>query len=188
VPHWFDGLSERAISGEDPVSRRAVLRAGGGGLLAAGILGAPAVAEAGDGLADLLRESSCKCQDNADRRFRREMDGYSKRFVDSGGLVAGLYNPPIALMNWFALTGLASGYLARKVSCGSCERNPSGGNKPAPGKHQPPPAGVGATPGGCPENTVGCAQSSTCCYAGDICCPCRGDYICCVSAVGCACC
>ncbi len=86
-----------------------------------------------------------------------------------------------------AFAGISAGYAASKVACGTCKRSESGDNKPAPPSYQPP-TGISPTPGGCPENTVGCAMSSTCCYAGDICCPCRGDFICCIAPVGCACC
>ncbi len=181
---WFDSLSDRAVRGESAVSRRDALKAGGAGLLAASVLGSPRVAEGSEAVADLLSASSCRCHDRADRNWNRQMD----KLVSGGKPLTSLISPTTILLEFGAISALGAGYAARKLSCGSCRRNESGGGKPPPPSHSPGQIGGGSGPSSCPENTVGCAQSSTCCYAGDLCCPCRGDFICCISAVGCACC
>jgi len=186
MAHWFDRLSDDAVRHEDPVSRRDVLKAGGAGLVAGGILGSPGIAEASEGLADLLRASACRCQAAADRNYTKQLDGYLDADPIGGGLNT-IYNPASALLDITVITGLTYGYLARKLACGTCDRSASGDDKPAPPKHQPP-GGINPTPGGCAQGTVSCANSTTCCFAGDLCCPCRDDIICCVQAVGCRCC
>lgn len=189
--HWLDDLSEQAIRGEDSLTRRSVLKAGGAGL-AAGMLGAPLAARASEGLNGLARESACRCHDRADERYKRELEKLAKALnaADPSGLLD-LYSGAFLAFEVAALAGLASGYGARKLSCGTCKRSPSGDNEPAPPGYVIPPGPVPGVPGGftCPETTFRCSTASTtCCFTGDLCCPCQGDFQCCIAAVGCACC
>ena len=71
MAHWFDTLSDRAARRDDVLSRRDVIKAGGAGLVAAGVLGSPLVAEAGAGVASHLREGACACRERAWRRTVR---------------------------------------------------------------------------------------------------------------------
>ncbi len=190
--HWFDELSERATRDEDSLSRRSVLKAGGAGL-AASVLGAPLAAKASEGLSGLARESACGCHDKADRRYEREIQRYVDGIVtgDPTGGFLYFYNFAALGVDAAALALISTSYEARKLSCGDCKRSPSGDNKPAPPKYVIPPGPVPGVPGGfaCPDGTFRCALTSTaCCFGGDLCCPCQGDFICCIAAVGCACC
>lgn len=186
MAHWFDRLSDRSVRDEQALSRRAVLRAGGAGLIAGSALSSPSLAAASERAADLLRESACKCHENADRRYEKAMKSYADEVSKRGSFLSFVG----VGIDFFALGGLEGGYMARKLSCGTCKRSPSGDNEPAPPNYVIPAGPVPGVPGGfvCPDGTFRCSlASTTCCANGDLCCPSQGDFQCCIVAVGCAC-
>ena len=136
MAHWFDKLSDHSVAAEDhqALSRRRVLKTGAAGLVGAGVLGSPSLAAASDGVADLLRESACKCHDRADARYERAMGGYIEGIFtgDPAGVFLYFYNFAKLGVDAVAFAGISAGYSASKVACGTCKRASRGDNKPAP--------------------------------------------------------
>jgi hypothetical protein len=188
MAHWFDRLCDRAASGNGSMTRRDLVKAAGVGIGAAGALGSPFVGQAAGEGSRLLRAGACACNDDADRRFRRQADN-----LVAGNGISFYFNPISTAILGVAGTALISGYVARKVECGACRRNPSGANTPAPPSHAPCRARGGTCVetgdggSGCPAGTTYCS-GGLCCFGDDLCCGCNGQPTCCVSAVGCACC
>lgn len=190
MAHWFDRLSERSVDDEKPISRRSVVKGAGLGLAGAAV--AAPVAEAGR---QILREGACSCQRSAERNFENQLQNY-REFFDAGdptGLGT-FYNPIQFGLEAVSLAGLSTGFLAKKLSCGRCNRNPSGSLQTAPPTNvpcrarggtcvePPPPGGTG-----CPDGTSFCA-GTLCCFGNDLCCRCNGEATCCVAVIGCTCC
>jgi hypothetical protein len=194
VSHWFDRLSERT-SGSEPVTRRDAIKTAAVAGAAVGALSSPAIASAGSALESLERESNCACQERAQRQ-------YNNTFDSLGGSISpintALFPHQTVAFVGIGLAGALFGLAVQKLSCGPCEKSPSGGKKPAPPSFTPctPRGGLRRgpqCPGGggetdCPSGTSRCTKD-LCCFGTDVCCACTsGVATCCNQEIGCGCC
>lgn len=183
MTHWFDRLSVRVAEDETSVTRRTAVKAAAATAVAASPLGSPMLARAASELGAHLRQTSCECQDEADRLWADRAVHLFHGLFEYGGPIglAGVYVALLAanLAQW----GI------NKLVCGPCPSNPSGslegGGGAVPCRAR---GGTCPDPGPtCPPGTSPCAEG-LCCFGSNVCCSCSGQATCCIVEIGCTCC
>jgi hypothetical protein len=184
VTHWFDDLARTAAGDRAGVSRRGIFAGAAIAAVAASPVASQMKANAAVHVKGIAAQAGCvPC-------LTLVIKGHNRRARNC--LKSGSPDSPRAPRRKGKFTAVRA---AKKLACltksraelgeslNECRRNSCEGTSAPP---------VEAAPGNpsCPPGTYSCNDSAnpTCCYGTDVCCPCRGDFICCVIAVGCSCC